>query len=453
MKYGVTEVFVKHDHYANLRIKLLKKTDDGYILLQDNIDTVKEVEIIKTDKKIYDAPDNFLSVPIDFDLKYIYEKGKYSVPRYKYIIHKGSSRSSKSWSIEEWIIQKCERTKNLRVNIWRDTRVSLTDSIWRDFRKLFPLSGRNYKFTKNTVPIYFNSGSMIEPHGADTTNAHGITQDIAWLNEPYKISKETFDQIDQRAEQIIMDLNPKEKHWSDIISKHSRCKVIHSTFADNPFCPPEQKRKILSYDPNNPVNVKNGTADPYNWQVYGLGIQAEKPNKIYKGWKIITEVEFDKIPATSYFGLDFGETNPTALVECKYHDGTFYFKELIYKAGSKIPSLTEQLETLGIEKGTDIIVCDSASPEKINELRGAGFYAIGANKGQGSVVAGISFLNKCKAKYTKLSNNLENEYEGYEWELDRYGLATDKPIKKYDHIMDAIRYITSFLKTYLDIKV
>ena len=294
---------------------------------------------------------------------------------------------------------------------------------------------------------------MIEPHGADSTNAHGITQDIAWLNEPYKISKETFDQIDQRSEQIILDLNPKAKHWSDNVSKHPRCKVIHSTFINNPFCPPEQKRKILSYDPDNPINIANGTADAYNWQVYGLGLQAEKPNKIYKGWKFINPIEFDKLPYKSYFGLDFGETNPTALVECKYHDGIFYFKELIYTPGKQITSLTKQLELLGIEKGTDLIICDSASPDKISELRQAGFYAIGASKGSGSVVAGISFLNKLKVFFTKNSDNIEDEYDGYEWELDRYGLPTDVPIKKDDHLMDAIRYVVSYLKIYLNITV
>ncbi|WP_407265051.1 terminase large subunit [Tenacibaculum maritimum] len=453
MNYGVTEVFVKQDYFSSLRVKLLKKTEKGYILLQDNIDSVKEIGLIDINQKVYDAPGGFLSIPIDFELKYIYQEGEYSIPRYKYILHKGSSRSSKSWSIEEWCIRKCETTKNYRINVWRDTRTSLADSVWKDFRKLFPLSGRNYKFTKNTVPIYFSTGSMLEPHGADSTNAHGITQDVAWLNEPYKISKETFDQIDQRAEQIILDLNPKAKHWSDKIAKHPRCKVIHSTFMNNPFCPPEQKRKILSYDPDNPINVSNGTADSYNWQVYGLGVQAEKPNKIYKGWKMIPALEFDKLPYKSYYGLDFGETNPTALVEVKYHDGIFYIKELLYKSGKEIDSLSNLLNNLGIEKGKDLIICDSASPDKINELRQSGFYAIGASKPKGSVVAGISFINKMKVFYTKNSDNLDDEYNNYEWELDRYGLPIDNPLKKDDHLMDAIRYVISYLKTYLNITV
>lgn len=416
--------------------------------------------------------------------------------KYKYIINKGSSRSSKTYSLIDCVDIYASRNPYKRITIWRDTKKSCKDTVLKDALKHHKLTGRynkGYQFNKTESIFNYHNHSTVEICGTDDEEkVHGFTQDVAWLNEPYKISKETFNQIDQRTSDFIfIDYNPKKRHWVDNLSKLDNAIVLHSTYKDNPFCPDEQRKKIESYQPikhantvlnrliteeeakhynteENPLNFtkndleelkrcqyneNNHTADEYNWQVYGLGEKAEKPNKIYKGWRVITELEFDKLPATSYFGLDFGETNPTALVECKYHDGTFYFKELIYKAGKEIPSLTEQLETLGIEKGTDIIVCDSASPEKINELRGVGFYAVGANKGQGSVVAGVSFLNKCKAYYTKLSNNLEDEYNDYEWELDRYGLATDKPIKKEDHTMDAIRYITSFLKTYLDIKV
>ena len=51
MKYGVTEVFVKQDYFASLRIKLLKKTEKGYVLLQDNIDNIKEIGEIEVTQK------------------------------------------------------------------------------------------------------------------------------------------------------------------------------------------------------------------------------------------------------------------------------------------------------------------------------------------------------------------------------------------------------------------
>ncbi len=453
-KYGITEVFVKHDYFAKLRVKLLKDNEDGtFTLLKDQGDYLEEVETITTTNKIYDAPEGFLSIELDYTLKYIYEEGEHAIPRYKYIMHSGSSRSSKSWSIEEWCARECETTENLRINVWRDTRESLKGSVWDDFKKLFPLSGRSYRFPRNTVPIYFTkTNSTIEPHGADITNAHGVTQDIAWLNEPYLIPKETFDQIDQRANQIIIDLNPKQGHWSDTLARHPRCKVIHSTFMLNPFCPPEQKRKILGYDPSNPINVKNGTANEYLWQVYGLGLKAEKPNKIYHKWKKITLAEYIALPYDEYYGLDFGLANPTALVSVKYNDHTFYFQELLYKPEKEMTEgLIPELERIGIDKNAQM-VCDSANPEKIIELRNAGFNAIPAFKGAGSVFSGISLIQRANVCFTDKSTNLEAEYDQYEWDTDRMGIL-DKPIKFMDHILDAARYCCSYLAIKLRISI
>lgn len=449
MKYGVTEVYVKHDYFASLRVKLIKKENDRLYLLKDNGVTLEVVKEIKTSKKIYKAKDNFITSTYDHDLFYIYETGEHSIRRYKYIVHSGSSRSSKTYSLCDWTKRQALK-ENTRITVWRDTRESLGKTVWVDYRKLFALTGTPYKFPQDTKSISFKNGSTIEPHGADATNAHGLTQDIAWLNEPYKITKETFDQIDMRSSLIIIDMNPKESHWSDIIAKHPRCKVIHSTFKDNPFCPPEQRAKILSYDPSNPVNIANGTANLYNWQVYGLGMKAEKPNKIYHGWRKITDKQFDEIEGTKYYGIDWGESSPTAIVEIKYKDHHFYVRELLYKAGNQIESLPDELERLGVEKNI-MIVCDSAEPLKVKELYDAGYYAVPAIKGPGSVESGISFLNKMKVSYTQSSDNLEYEYDEYEWDIDRYGLPTDKPIKKDDHLMDAFRYPSTMMQVQLSI--
>ena len=98
MKYGVTQVFVKHDYFASLRIKFVKKENNKLFLLKDNGSEFEVVKEFETSKKLYKAKEGFSSTHCDFDLYYIYESGPYSVRRYKYIIHSGSSRSSKTFS-------------------------------------------------------------------------------------------------------------------------------------------------------------------------------------------------------------------------------------------------------------------------------------------------------------------------------------------------------------------
>src|SRR5690606_20754252 len=79
---------------------------------------------------------------------------------------------------------------------------------------------------------------------------HGYNGHVIWLNEPYKFSRDSFDQLDMRAEDfIVIDWNPQQAHFIDDLKKDPRALVIHSTFQDNPYCPPEQKAKILSYQP------------------------------------------------------------------------------------------------------------------------------------------------------------------------------------------------------------
>jgi PBSX family phage terminase large subunit len=452
MEYGVTEVFVKHDYFSSLKIKLVEKVNDKLFLYEDKGDKCVLIKEIFTDKKLYEIKKGFFLYELRNNFFYFYEEGDYSFFRYKYVKHVGSSRSSKSWSLEECAIRNCEENNNLRITVWRDSRESLGNSVWKDFRKIFPLSGRKYKFTRNTVPIFLDNGSVIEPHGDDTTNAHGITQDKAWLNEPYKMSKETFDQIDMRSEQIWIDINPSSRHWSDELDNHPRCKVIHSTFQNNPFCPAGQKLKILSYDPTNSINVANSTADAYMWNVYGLGLKAEKPNRIFKGWKKIADRVFFDLPYQSYYATDFGLSAPTANLEIKFDgDKSFFVHQKIYKPLNQIPhTLSEEFEIKGLIKSKENI-CDSGNElnqSETRKLRNAGYNIITAIKGQGSVNAGIETIQKCNVYYTETSTDFEEEYDEYSWKIWQ-GIQMDVPEdRSKDHALDCLRmFVNWYVKT------
>ena len=95
-----------------------------------------------------------------------------------------------------------------------------------------------------------------------------------------------------------------------------------------------------------------------------------------------------------------------------------------------------------------IIVCDNNRRDKVRALRVAGWEsAITARKGRGSIVDGIYSLSQLEVFYTKGSSNIEMEQLLYSWEVDRYGLPTEKPTDKNNHTIDPIRYIVQFLIT------
>ena len=370
--------------------------------------------------------------------------------KYKYIIHTGSSRSSKTHSILQthWLI--CLTTPNTRVSIWRETKADCKMTILADLKKAVP-TFPEYEivaFNKTESVYTFPNGSTIEFMGGDEENrVHGFQGNVSHLNEPYKFGEDAFNQIDMRTiDYVIIDWNPKTKHFIDEVSKRDNAIVIHSTFKDNPFIPFEQKKKILSYEPTD-YNIAQNTASDYLWTVYGLGLKAEKPNRIFKGWKTITDKEFNDLPYPLFYGMDFGLSAPSTLIAMKFDgDQSFFFHEILYKPMNKMNgTLSEELNNLSIDKRLEII-CDSSN--EINEtegrkLRNSGYNIIFALKGKGSVKAGIELLQKKTIYYTKSSTNLEQEYENHSWRVVQ-GFQLDEPEQGNDHAIDACKYVSNW---------
>lgn len=376
--------------------------------------------------------------------------------KYKYIINTGSSRSSKTFSIlqSHWLM--CLSSQNKRISIWRETKADCKMTVLADLKKAVPNfpNIESVIFNKTESVYTFSNGSTIEFMGGDEENrVHGFQGDVAHLNEPYKFSLEAFNQIDMRtSDYILIDWNPKNKHWIEDVAKRDNAIVIHSTFKDNPFCPIEQKIKILSYNPQNPYNIEQGTANDYLWQVYGLGLKAEKPNKIFKGWTKIKPATFYELPYQSYYSTDFGLSAPSAIMELKFDgDKTFFAHQIMYKALNELPhSMSEEMERLNITKSKENI-CDSGNELNKSEstkLRNAGFNIIPAIKGGGSVNTGIETIQKCNIVFTDTSTDFEEEYEEYSWKIWQ-GIQMDVPEdRSKDHALDCLRmFVNWYVRT------
>jgi len=423
----------------------------------------------------------------------------------KYIINRGTSRSSKTFSIIDCYDMYARSNRNMRMTAWRDTKVDAKDTILNDMERRLRGTKRwevGFRFNKTDSHLHYNSGSKIEICGADDdVRVHGKTQNIAWLNEPYKIGKYVFNQIDQRCDLMFIDWNPKEKHWVEDVAKLPNAIEIFSTFQDNPFCPPDQKKKILAYQPvkryslvdagkmtekeareyntdsnlllltdsqiNELIRCRENelmnTADEYSWSVYGLGERAERPNRIYR-WKKCTLAEYLAIDATEYFYSDWGTSDPWAVGGCKYHDGRLFVREINYMSENEIRSRMSSTEAMQVagdpESGLATwkfkqfgittratIVCDNNRPLKILALRKVGYdYSVAAPKKPGSKLDGISLLSSMEVFYTAESVNIESEQENYSRKTDRYGVVLEEPEDGGDHHCDGIAYVSLWLQ-------
>ena len=426
--------------------------------------------------------------------------------KYRYIINEGSSRSSKTISLMDCYDLYARAHESKRLTAWRDTKTDCKKTVLADMLKHQKRTGRymvGYTFNKTESIFHYSTDSTVEIHGTDDEETvHGLEQDAAWLNEPYKISRETFDQIDQRTSDFVfIDWNPKRKgHWIDELKKDARTLVIRSTFRDNPFCPKEQKEKILSYQPlsrceaiesgvlhigdahvydikKNALeltekqliellrcrrNHDKNTANEFNWDVYGLGVKGENPHRIFH-FEPMPEENFWQLQSPIYYGVDWGAVDPMGILALKYYDGAIYLHEISYASENEIKknlSLTQQMQwqeedegfikwyfnKLGLDN-TRVIVCDNNRISKIIALREAGYdYAIAARKYKGSVVDGIDLVNSLKVFYTSSSKNLEYEQFNYQRKVDRHGIVLEEPLDADNHLMDPIRYVCQFLQ-------
>lgn len=425
--------------------------------------------------------------------------------KYRYIINEGSSRSSKTRSLIDLFYLFAFSNSNKRLSVWRDTKKDCKDTVFFDMLKAYRTLPNNNLVThfKTDSVLSFPNNSQIEIKGTDDEEqVHGYSGDVLWINEPYKISKDTFDQLDQRtSEFVIIDWNPKKAHWIDDLKKDSRTIVIHSTFKDNPFCPIEQRRKILSYQSvkmssvvvsglveenlarkydleGNPLNFADkelselarclnneytNSANDFKWSVYGLGIKAERPNRIFN-FKEISDQEYNELDVPIYYACDWGKVDNFGIIEGKYYDGGLYLKELNYDSENTIMEKLTRSERnqvnqheeglvkwlfmkLGIDNEA-YIICDNNRPTKILALREAGFeFALAASKPKGSILDGIDLLDKLDVYYTSSSINLKYEQENYSRKVDRYGIVLEEPEDLNNHLMDPARYLVTFLQS------
>ena len=353
----------------------------------------------------------------------------------------GSSRSGKTWSGIDNIVEICARAEtNCTINIVKETYNSFKTTLYEDFNRRLPMYGIYSPFMDvKEVPSFTLFGNKINLIGADKPSKFlGAGADYVWFNEANQIDKKIFDQAEQRCRKFWwMDYNPEhQEHWiySDVCRRPDVA-FLRTTFKDNPFISKGEKDKILSYEPTD-VNIENGTADEYMWKVYGLGERAAREGAIFTRWK--RSAFNDSLPY--FFGLDWGTRDPFTLVKFAVDDRNkiIYAKELAY---------TSNLNSTGIERviakhctKDDLIVCDSAQMISINDLISKDYNAIPCFKRPGIVNERIKWMQEYIIFVDENSPNLEMELNSYEWADKR----AEVPVDRYNHLIDALGYAFTY---------
>lgn len=350
---------------------------------------------------------------------------------YRIIANQGGTRSGKTYTLNQLLIALALKEK-LSVSVTSVAFPHLRRGAIRDWRTIMENTGLydpNSHIRTEQVYNYPN-GSYTEFFSSDNNlKVRGPGRDILFFNEANLTDFDTFTQLMLRTRKcIFIDFNPADEfHWIyDNILTRSDCYFIKSTYLDNPFLPDEQVKEI--------ENLRN--VDENFWRIYGEGERGHSEGVIYTHWEAFS----GNISGNSVFGLDFGYNNPTGLVRVTENDQNLYWKEEIYQSGLTTSDLIPMLKQ--IVKPNEPIYCDAAEPDRIEDIRRAGFKAIAANK---NVKDGIDFVKSRKLFIHSGSANLLKEIKSYKYATKQAGI-TEVPLKLNDHAMDAGRYASISLK-------
>ena len=363
---------------------------------------------------------------------------------HRYEVYYGRAGSGKSVFITQKILCKACTSKR-KVLIIRKYATTLKDSVFQLFIDQLK-KWKIYKFCKvnmSTYTITLPNESVLLFKGLDDPEKIKSITDITdiWCEECSELSLDEFTQLDLRLRaqsgnlQIFVSFNPVSKQnfvyqkWFANGAPDNTF-VLHTTYKDNKFLPKEYIDALLEKQKSNPTYYK----------IYALGEFCTLDKLVYYNWKV-EDFDHTQIKGKLLVGLDFGYTNdPTALVASVMTDKKIYiFKEWV-DTNKTNPQIAQVIKSLGFQKST--IICDSAEPKSIQELRQNGIYAAReSTKGPDSIIHGIQRLWEYEIIVHPSCTETITEFENYAWQKDKTtGEYINKPIDQFNHCMDALRY-------------
>lgn len=242
---------------------------------------------------------------------------------------------------------------------------------------------------------------------------------------------------DTKGDAMFISTPKGFNHFYDLYNMESQdgsYKSFHATSYDNPHLDPveiEEARKQLTEDQ---------FAQEY------MGDFRKQEGLVYKEFNRAQHV-VEELPEEAMFteylaGLDFGYTNPAAVVHIKKDiRGFLWVVDEWYERGRTEEQIAEYVRSCGF----NAVYADPENPSAISVLNTKGINVREVVKNRDSVVNGIQrvreLLKQQKLKIHSSCINLIAEFEMYAYPDAPGYTAKEVPMKEHDHALDALRYV------------
>jgi phage terminase large subunit len=373
----------------------------------------------------------------------------------RYFIVTGGRGSGKSFAANVFLLLLTYE-RGHKILFTRYTMVSAASSIIPEFIEKLEIMGvvENFRITKDEI-TNVKTGSSILFKGIRTASGNqtaalkslnGITTFV--LDEAEELTNEDdFDKIDQsvrvktKQNRCVLILNPTTKeHWiynrfyenRDIPDGYNGMKnsitYIHTTYKDN------VDNLSISFL-NQIQDIRRRRPEKYTHQILGGWLEKQE-GVIFRNWRI---GEFNE-NYDIYYGQDFGfSIDPTVLTKLSIdrRGRRIYCKVMYCKTGLS----TTQIADYNIRyAGPHLIICDSAEPRLINEVKLKGVNIRPTIKRKGSILSGIALLQDFDLIIDPDSTELVKELNNYVWATK----GQTKPVDRWNHCLDSIRYAAQY---------
>jgi len=241
---------------------------------------------------------------------------------------------------------------------------------------------------------------------------------------------------DTRGEVMFISTPKGFNHFYDLFNLEAtdkNFKSFHFTTYDNPFIDPEELEE-----------AKGQMTEDRFAQEY-LADFRKQEGLVYKEFNREKHLYDELPPATmrKVAGIDFGYTNPAAVLEIHTDGEWFYIENEWYKKGRTEAQIAEYTAQCGFKS----VYPDPESPSAIEELRRKGLNVREVVKGKDSVASGIQRVRELllsgQLQVNRRCLNTINEFEMYCYEEDEPDRdQKEKPFKANDHCLVGDTMIT-----------
>lgn len=394
---------------------------------------------------------------INISLPGIVGKGyrDYWKTRKRYVACKGSRGSKKSKTTALWLIVNLIKYPLSNALCVRRYSNTLRDSCFSDLKWAMERLHVQDFFTCTVSPMeitYVPTGQKILFRGLDMgTKLTSISVPkgylcFVWCEEAYELNEDDFNKLDMsiRGEmpdgyfkRIMLTFNPwSARSW------------LKSRFFDNPD--EDTFTQTTTWECNEWLSeadrrifLRMKEQNPRRYRIEGEGDWGLAEGLIYEKFRVedFNIDELRKVPGIkSAFNLDFGFTDPNAFV-CEMIDSEklkLYIFDEWYASGVTNKQIAKHIIDMGY--GGQTIICDSAEPKSIRELKDEGIRAEASRKGRDSVNHGIQLIQNYEIIIHPRCKEFRHEIENYAWKVDKDGRTTDVPEHEFSHGMDSMRY-------------